>query len=171
MKQIAFIGKVIVGLAACVVAGTVRAEESYWYGEINAAGNYVDDPSAQSSFTNSAFWSLTKDVRPIVYDDTFHDLTVDYYILNGKTLRVPRLVTSEWKGKSLHVGSNAQRQTATFAFCSIDPNPTTTTFHNDGLVLERGLVAQFNNSQGIIKGKVQVLSTQSDRMTSTINNN
>ena len=152
-------------------AVSVRAEESYWYGEINAAGNYVDDPIAQSSFTNSAFWSLTKDVRPIVYDDTFHDLTVDYYILNGKTLRVPRLVTSEWKGKSLHVGSNAQRQTATFAFCSIDPNPTTTTFHNDGLVLERGLVAQFNNSQGIIKGKVQVLSTQSDRMTSTINNN
>ena len=158
-------------LAAAAAVCPASAEESYWRGEINAAGNYVDDPIAQSSFTNSAFWSLTKDVRPIVYDDTFHDLTVDYYILNGKTLRVPRLVTSEWKGKSLHVGSNAQRQTATFAFCSIDPNPTTTTFHNDGLVLERGLIAQFNNSQGIIKGKVQVLSTQSDRMTSTINNN
>ena len=58
-------------------ARTAHAEESYWYGEVNAAGNYVADPAVQSSFTNSAFWSLTKDVRPIVYDGSFQDPTVD----------------------------------------------------------------------------------------------
>ena len=36
-------------------ARTAHAEESYWYGEVNAAGSYVPDPATQSSFTNSAF--------------------------------------------------------------------------------------------------------------------
>jgi hypothetical protein len=152
-------------------AVSVRAEESYWYGEINAAGKYVEDPMTQSSFTNSAFWSLTKDVRPIVYDGSFQDPTVDYYLVFNGACRVPRLATSEWSGKSLHVGSHAQGKDATLAFCAVNPTTTTTTFHNDGLVLERGLIAQFNNTQASILGKVQVLSTQANKIHSTINNN
>ena len=87
-------------LAAAAAVCPVFATESYWYGEINAAGNYVADPIGQSSFTNSAFWSLTKDVRPIVYDGSFQDSTVDYVLLgygSVNTIRLPRLATSEWK--------------------------------------------------------------------------
>ena len=152
-------------------ARTAHAEESYWYGEVNAAGKYVEDPMTQSSFTNSAFWSLTKDVRPIVYDGSFQDPTVDYYLAFNGACRVPRLATSEWNGKSLHVGSHALGKDATLAFCAVNPTTTTTTFHNDGLVLERGLLAQFNNTQASILGKVQVLSTQANKIISTINNN
>ncbi len=152
-------------------ARTAHAEESYWYGEVNAAGKYVEDPMTQSSFTNSAFWSLTKDVRPIVYDGSFQDPTVDYYLAFNGACRVPRLATSEWNGKSLHVGSHALGKDATLAFCAVNPTMTTTTFHNDGLVLERGLIAQFNNTQASILGKVQVLSTQANKIHSTINNN
>ena len=152
-------------------ARTAHAEESYWYGEVNAAGKYVEDPMTQSSFTNSAFWSLTKDVRPIVYDGSFQDPTVDYYLAFNGACRVPRLATSEWNGKSLHVGSHALGKDATLAFCAVNPTTTTTTFHNDGLVLERGLIAQFNNTQASILGKVQVLSTQANKIHSTINNN
>ena len=173
MQKKKLVGFAVV-LAAAAAVCPVLATESYWYGEINAAGNYVADPMGQSSFTNSAFWSLTKDVRPIVYDSSFQDSTVDYVLLgygSVNTIRLPRLATSEWRGKSLHVGSHAKGRSVTLAFCSINPTPTTTTFHNDGLVLERGLVAQFNDSQAIIKGRVQVLSTQSDKMNSTINNN
>ena len=152
-------------------ARTAHAEESYWYGEIDASGKYIADPMAQSSFTNSAFWSLTKDVRPIVYDGSFQDPTVDYYLAFNGACRVPRLATSEWNGKSLHVGSHALGKDATLAFCAVNPTTTTTTFHNDGLVLERGLLAQFNNTQASILGKVQVLSTQANKIHSTINNN
>ena len=159
--------------AAALVCAGVRpavATESYWYGEVNAAGKYVEDPMTQSSFTNSAFWSLTKDVRPIVYDGSFQDPTVDYYLVLNGSCRVPRLATSEWNGKSLHVGSHAQGKVATLAFCAVDPTPTTTIFHNDGLILERGLLAQFNNARSIIQGTVQVESTQTDKIVSTINN-
>ena len=90
------------GLAAvaltCAGVRPAVAAESYWYGEVNAAGNYVADPMGQSSFTNSAFWSLTKDVRPIVYDGSFQDPAVDYYLLFNGACRTPRLATSEWNG-------------------------------------------------------------------------
>ena len=168
-NRIVTCGLVAVALA-CVGVRSASAAESYWNGEINAAGNYVDDPATQSSFTNSAFWSLTKDVRPIAYDDSFHDSTVDYYLSNGHVCRVPRLATSEWKGKSLHVGSQAEGKNATLAFCSISPTPTMTTFHNDGLVLERGKVSQFNSALAIVLGPVRVASTQANKMVSTINN-
>ena len=152
-------------------ARTAHAEESYWYGEVNAAGNYVADPAVQSSFTNSAFWSLTKDVRPIVYDGSFQDPTVDYYLAASLACRTPRLATSEWNGKTLHVGSLALGKSSTLAFCAVNPTPITVTFHNDGLVLERGMVSQYNNTQASIRGKVQVLSTQANKIISTINNN
>ena len=154
---------------ACAGVRSAGATESYWYGEINAAGKYVEDPMTQSSFTNSAFWSLTKDVRPIVYDGSFQDPTVDYYLVFNGSCRVPRLETSEWNGKSLHVGSHDLGKVSTLAFCAVN-TPTTTTFHNDGLVLERGLLAQFNNARSIIQGTVQVESTQTDKIVSTINN-
>ena len=158
-------------LAAAAAVCPAFATESYWYGEINAAGNYVADPMGQSSFTNSAFWSLTKDVRPIVYDGSFQDPTVDYYLVGNFACRTPRLATSEWNGKSLHVGSQALGKNSTLAFCAINPTPITVTFHNDGLVLERGMFSQYNNTQASIKGKVQVLSTQANKIVSTINNN
>ena len=158
-------------LAAAAAVCPARAEESYWYGEINAAGNYVADPMVQSSFTNSAFWSLTMDVRPIVYDGSFQDPAVDYYLVGNFACRTPRLATSEWNGKTLHVGSQALGKSSTLAFCAINPTPITVTFHNDGLVLERGLLSQYNNTQASIKGKVQVLSTQANKIVSTINNN
>ena len=135
-------------------ARTAHAEESYWYGAIDASGKYIADPMAQSSFTNSAFWSLTKDVRPIVYDGSFQDPAVDYYLVGGLACRTPRLATSEWNGKTLHVGSLALERSATLAFCAVTPTPITVTFHNDGLVLERGMVSQYNNTQASIKGKV-----------------
>ena len=152
-------------------ARTAHAEESYWYGEVNAAGNYVADPAVQSSFTNSAFWSLTKDVRPVVYDGSFQDPTVNYYLAANLACRTPRLATSEWNGKTLHVGSLALGKSSTLAFCAVRPTPITVTFHNDGLVLERGMVSQYNNTQASIRGKVQVLSTQANKIVSTINNN
>ena len=137
-------------LAAAAVVCPARAEVSYWYGELNAAGNYVADPMGQSSFTNSAFWSLTKDVRPIVYDGSFQDPTVDYYLVFNGACRTPRLATSEWNGKSLHVGSQSLGKNSTLAFCAVNPTPITVTFHNDGLVLERGMFSQYNNTQASI---------------------
>ena len=53
-NRIVTCGLVAVALA-CVGVRSASAAESYWNGEINAAGNYVDDPATQSSFTNSAF--------------------------------------------------------------------------------------------------------------------
>ena len=156
---------------ACAGVRPAVAAESYWYGEVNAAGNYVADPMGQSSFTNSAFWSLTKDVRPIVYDGSFQDPAVDYYLVFNGACRTPRLATSEWNGKSLHVGSQSLEKSSTLAFCAVNPTPITVTFHNDGLVLERGMFSQYNNTQASIKGKVQVLSTSANKMYSTINNN
>ena len=117
-------------------ARTAHAEESYWYGEIDASGKYIADPMAQSSFTNSAFWSLTKDVRPVVYDGSFQDPTVDYYLAANLACRTPRLATSEWNGKTLHLGSLALERSATLAFCAVTPTPIMVTFHNDGLVLD-----------------------------------
>ena len=166
--------KELVGFTMMLAAAAVcpaRAEVSYWYGEVNAAGNYVADPMGQSSFTNSAFWSLTKDVQPIVYDGSFQDSTVDYYLANNIACRVPRLATSEWNGKSLHVGLQTLAKNPTLAFCSVNKTPTTTTFHNDGLVLERGNVAQYNDARATILGPVRVISTQAAKMYSTINNN
>ncbi len=169
-NRIVACGLVAVALACAGVRPAVAAE-SYWYGEVNAAGNYVADPMGQSSFTNSAFWSLTKDVRPIVYDGSFQDPEVDYYLLFNGACRTPRLATSEWNGKSLHVGSQSLGKNSTLAFCAVNPTPITVTFHNDGLVLERGMISQYNNTQASIKGKVQVLSTQANKIISTINNN
>ena len=123
-------------LSAAAVVCPTRAEVSYWYGEVNAAGSYVADPATQSSFTNSAFWSLTKDVRPIVYDGSFQDPAVDYYLLFNGACRTPRLATSEWNGKSLHVGSQSLGKNSTLAFCAVTPTPIMVTFHNDGLVLD-----------------------------------
>ncbi|MBQ6008461.1 MAG: hypothetical protein IJL17_07975 [Kiritimatiellae bacterium] len=169
-NRIVACGLVAVALACAGVRPAVAAE-SYWYGEVNAAGNYVADPMGQSSFTNSAFWSLTKDVRPIVYDGSFQDSKVDYYLLFNGACRTPRLATSEWNGKSLHVGSQSLGKNSTLAFCAVNPTPITVTFHNDGLFLERGMISQYNNTQASIKGKVQVLSTQANKIISTINNN
>ena len=156
---------------ACVSVRSAVAEVSYWNGEITASGSYVADPATQSSFTNSAFWSLTKDVRPIVYDGSFQDPAVDYYLVFNGAFRTPRLATSEWNGKSLHVGSQSLGKSSTLAFCAVNPTPITVTFHSDGLVLERGMISQYNNTQASIKGKVQVLSTQANKIYSTINNN
>ena len=144
-------------LAAAAVVCPARADVSYWNGEITATGSSVADPMGQSSFTNSAFWSLTKDVRPFVYDGSFQDPAVDYYMVFNGACRTPRLATSEWNGKSLHVGSQTLGKNSTLAFCAVNPTPITITFHNDGLVLERGMVSQYNNTQTSIKGKVQVL--------------
>ena len=152
-------------------ARTAHAEESYWYGEIDASGKYIADPTRESSFTNSAFWSLTKDVRPIVYDGSFQDPAVDYYLVGGLACRTPRLATSEWNGKTLHVGSLALGKSATLAFCAVSPTPITVTFHNDGLVLERGMVSQYNNARAIVLGPIRVISTQANKVISTINNN
>ena len=88
-NRIVACGLVAVALACAGVRPAVAAE-SYWYGEVNAAGNYVADPMGQSSFTNSAFWSLTKDVRPIVYDGSFQDPTVDYYLVFNGACRTSR---------------------------------------------------------------------------------
>ena len=160
-----------VAAMAWLGARTAHAEESYWYGEIDASGKYIADPMAQSSFTNSAFWSLTKDVRPIVYDGSFQDPAVDYYLVGGLACRTPRLATSEWNGKTLHVGSLALERSATLAFCAVTPTPIMVTFHNDGLVLERGMVSQYNSARAIVIGPIRVISTQANKVISTINNN
>ena len=126
---------VATGIVICL---SIRGEVTF---------NGPSDAMGVTSLTNAVRWS----------DGNLpEDPTVDYRIASG-ILRTPNYSDYVFKGKSLTIGSTNSTQTAGLAICTWDTaGVRTVEFQNDGLILESGILSQYNDRGTKIAGKITV---------------
>ena len=104
------------------------------------------DAMGNTSFTNAANWSDGK--LP-------NDPTVDYLIASGRVLRTPNYGDYVFTGKSLTIGTATDA--GHLACCTWDTSAVRPVeFQNDGVVLVRGSLDQYNGIGTKVVGKITV---------------
>ena len=112
-----------------------------------------------TSFTNAANWSDGK--LP-------NDPTVDYLIASGRVLRTPNYGDYVFTGKSLTIGTATDA--GHLACCTWDTSAVRPVeFQNDGVVLVRGSLDQYNGIGTKVVGKITVAAPAANDFYSGIN--
>lgn len=111
--------------------------------------------SKPSAFPGANKWQIDGADSPLA---TAPNSTQDYGVKGGKYLRPP-VGTSTFAGRSLSVGAPDFTGNGILLFRTPD-SPSDTTFANEGLFLNKGLVGSWNGKKSTIRGKVSVLSPQ-----------
>ena len=139
---------VAAGIAICL---SVRGEVTF---------NGPGDAMGTTSLTNAVRWS----------DGNLpEDPTVDYRIVSG-IIRTPTYGDYVFKGKSLTIGRTNSTETVGLALCTWDTaGVRTVEFQNDGLILESGLLSQYNDRGTKIAGKITVAAPAARDFYSGIN--
>ena len=117
------------------------------------------DAMGNTSFTNAANWSDGK--LP-------NDPTVDYLIASGRVLRTPNYGDYVFTGKSLTIGTATDA--GHLACCTWDTSAVRPVeFQNDGVVLVRGSLDQYNGIGTKVVGKITVAAPAANDFYSGIN--
>ena len=118
-----------------------------------------NDAIGNSSFTNAANWSDGK-----LPDDP----TVDYLIASSRVLRTPNYGDYVFTGKSLTIGTATSA--GSLACCTLDTAAVRTVeFQNDGVVLVKGGLYQYNDQGTKVAGKITVAAPPENNFCSGIN--
>ena len=118
-----------------------------------------NDAIGNSSFTNAANWSDGK-----LPDDP----TVDYLIASSRVLRTPNYGDYVFTGKSLTIGTATSA--GSLACCTLDTAAVRTVeFQNDGVVLVKGGLYQYNDRGTKVAGKITVAAPPENNFCSGIN--